>query len=163
MGSSLTLLKRTTSAGLEFPVPLDNTLVGIVLEDVLQVRLTALMGVQLLQDRRVVVNFRSEADFQEFLHRYEERSFPHPDGAGSIWVLNLSVALIYVAVRGAPFKFLDKHLTRLFRRFGKVLSVRWNEVDVGKCTGLLKGTRTLTMVMEHSVPSSLTVLGFMLR
>lgn len=50
-------------------MPVDHTLVGIALVDVLQVKLTALMGVQLLQNRRVVIKFYREAELREFLGR----------------------------------------------------------------------------------------------
>ncbi|XP_069184430.1 uncharacterized protein [Procambarus clarkii] len=163
MGSSRPPVQRTLSAGLAFTVPVDHPLVGVALVDVLHVQLSDLVGVQLLQGNRAVVKFRLQAAFQVFLERCEGRVYPLPDSAGSVKVVNLSVTLTSVAVHGAPFEFQDDFLTSCFERFGTVLSVRWNKVVAGHCVGMLDGSRTLTMSLKCSVPSSMSVLGYTLR
>lgn len=104
--------------------------------------LTDLVGVQIIQDCRVVVKFVRTDVFRQFLDRCEGCSFPMPDGARTGRVVNLSVTLIR-AVRGEPFEMTDGLLTRLFGRFGKVLSMRCDKVSAGYCKGMLAATRTL--------------------
>ncbi|XP_069191986.1 calphotin-like [Procambarus clarkii] len=129
----------------------------------LRVDVASVCGVQLVSEHRAVVKFCSTAVYRDFVDCYDGRTFTLPGGGGSVIVSDRCSETTYVAVHGAPFEFPDSLLQRHFNRYGRVLSVRMNAVSSGRWKGIPNGTRTVALRLKDSIPSSLQLLGFMVR
>ncbi|XP_069174332.1 uncharacterized protein [Procambarus clarkii] len=162
MGVPLPPVVRAQSVGLEFSVRAGYPEIALACE-LLSVPVFAIYGVELVTARRAIVKFAEEAAYRDFLRRYEGRTLPLPDGAGTVTLSDRSGALTYISVHGAPLEFPEALLRRYFGRFGAVVSVRVNVVSSSPLKGVRTNIRTLGMRLRADIPSSVRLMGFNVR
>ncbi|XP_069173590.1 uncharacterized protein [Procambarus clarkii] len=162
MGVPLPPVLRAQSVGLEFSCRAGYPEIALMCE-LLHVPVINIYGVELVTARRAILKFTEELAYRDFLRRYEGRTLPLPDGAGTVSLSDRSGALTYVSVHGAPLEFPESLLWRYFSRYGAVVSVRVNVVSSSPLKGVRTNIRTLGMRLREDIPSSVRLMGYNVR
>lgn len=89
-GTPIAPIRRVSTIGLDFTRRATYPAVQVALLDLLGVDVAVVYGIQLHTRRRALVKFGPEAAYQDFIGRYNGRTFQLPNNGGSVTISDWS-------------------------------------------------------------------------